>query len=200
MRKPRRVATYLLLLGCLFCLLNFTIRFVRKVPSVRPVYSGSVIWQWSRFNGQINQSQNSTDVASINLPLNEVSDANFRQFIHRVNLAQLVRNEDQFGKLPSPSDPNLSTTPDSAFVIQIHSRLENLRLLIESLKRVKYIESSLLVFSTDFVSDELIELIESVRFARTIQIYYPHSSQVFPDTFPGNSSGDCTGKLSRRMG
>ncbi|KAF6777827.1 hypothetical protein AHF37_02800 [Paragonimus kellicotti] len=202
MRKPRRVATYLLLIGCLFCLVNFTVRFLKEVPNVRPSYSGSVIWQWSRLDGQMHQSQteqNNTRVASVNVSLNKVSDAKFRQFIRRINLAQLVRNEDQFGRLPSPSDPNLSTAPDSAFVIQIHSRLENLRLLIESLKRVKYIESSLLVFSTDFISDDLIDLIESVRFARTIQIYYPHSNQAFPDTFPGSSSGDCTGKLSQQV-
>ncbi|KAF8569438.1 hypothetical protein P879_08387 [Paragonimus westermani] len=129
MRKPRRIATYLLLLCCLFCLLNFTIRFIREVPSVRPVYSGSVIWQWSRFNGQIHQSQNSTRVAFVNLSLNEVSDAKFRRFIRRVNLAQFVRNEDQFGKLPSPSDPNLSTTPDSAFVIQVRINCYYLELI-----------------------------------------------------------------------
>ncbi|KER27182.1 hypothetical protein T265_13839, partial [Opisthorchis viverrini] len=111
-------------------------------------------------------------------------------FIQLANRHQLVRNEDLFGRLPSPSHADLDAFPDSVFVIQVHSRLDNLRLLIASLERVKHIERSLLVFSSDLISNELISLVNGIRFARTVQIYFPHSIQAFPVGFPGE---DCHG-------
>ncbi|VDQ16696.1 unnamed protein product [Trichobilharzia regenti] len=80
--------------------------------------------------------------------------------------------------------------------IQVHNRTLELTLLIESLRRVKGIEKALVIFSHDFYSDEMNNLIASIRFTRTVQIFYPHSTQIFPNSFPGTDPRDCESRLS----
>ncbi|CAG7838671.1 unnamed protein product [Allacma fusca] len=81
-------------------------------------------------------------------------------------------------------------------VIQVHSRVEYLSLLIESLSRVQNIENSLLVFSHDLYVPQLNEAIRNIDFTRVMQIFYPYSIQLHPTSFPGQSPDDCPRDIS----
>lgn len=81
-------------------------------------------------------------------------------------------------------------------VIQVHTRVEYLTLLIESLSRVQLIENALVVFSHDVYVPELNEAIQRIDFTRVMQIFYPTSIQLNPNTFPGESPDDCPRDIS----
>ncbi|XP_066909468.1 alpha-1,6-mannosyl-glycoprotein 2-beta-N-acetylglucosaminyltransferase isoform X2 [Halyomorpha halys] len=102
--------------------------------------------------------------------------------IHRYNAAQTIINEDIFG--PVQNDTII-------IVIQVHTRIVYLRHLIVSLAQAQGIDATLIVFSHDFYDPEANELVQSVDFARVMQIFYPLSIQTHPNTFPGQSKGDC---------
>uniref|UniRef100_A0A1B6GRD5 Alpha-1,6-mannosyl-glycoprotein 2-beta-N-acetylglucosaminyltransferase n=1 Tax=Cuerna arida TaxID=1464854 RepID=A0A1B6GRD5_9HEMI len=102
--------------------------------------------------------------------------------IRRYNQLQTVHNEDLFG--PVQNDTII-------IVIQIHTRLVYLRHLIVSLAQARDIESTLIVFSHDYYDEEINDLVQSVDFAKVMQIFYPHSIQTHPHEFPGESPGDC---------
>jgi len=102
--------------------------------------------------------------------------------IYRYNQAQTVYNEDIFG--PIQNDTLI-------IVIQVHTRITYLRHLIVSLAQAQDIEKTLIVFSHDYYDPEANELVQSVDFARVMQIFYPLSIQTHPDSFPGQSKGDC---------
>ena len=77
-------------------------------------------------------------------------------------------------------------------VVQVHNRPALFQKLIESLSRAKWIDRALLVFSHDIYSDELNHIVRSISFAAgVVQIFYPHSFQLFPNIFPGQSPFDC---------
>lgn len=54
-------------------------------------------------------------------------------------------------------------------LIQVHSRLNYLKELINSLKETKYIEQTLLVFSHDIYNEEMNNLINSIDFCAVIK-------------------------------
>lgn len=74
---------------------------------------------------------------------------------------------------------------------QIHTRLVYLRHLIVSLAQARDIENTLIIFSHDYYDEEINDLVQSVDFAKVMQIFYPHSIQTHPHEFPGESPGDC---------
>uniref|UniRef100_A0A0A9XQL9 Alpha-1,6-mannosyl-glycoprotein 2-beta-N-acetylglucosaminyltransferase n=2 Tax=Lygus hesperus TaxID=30085 RepID=A0A0A9XQL9_LYGHE len=119
---------------------------------------------------------------SNNTELRGLSIPEILRSIQRYNAAQVINNEDIFG--PVQNDTII-------IVIQVHTRIVYLRHLIVSLAQAKDIETTLIVFSHDFYDTEANELVQSVDFARTLQIFYPYSIQTHPDTFPGQSNGDC---------
>lgn len=102
--------------------------------------------------------------------------------IKEINEEQSVRNEDLFG-------PVNNTTV--VLVIQVHNRLQYLRQLIISLSQASGIDNTLIIFSHDFWDDKINDLVNSVDFAKTMQIFYPFSIQTHPSEFPGESVEDC---------
>ena len=77
--------------------------------------------------------------------------------ILKINQEQQIHNLNRFG---------LQFTPESVVIVtQIHDRREYLKLLIESLRKVKNIEKCLLVFSHDVYSKSLNSLVKEVDFA-----------------------------------
>ena len=90
---------------------------------------------------------------------------------------------------------SVNETTFLVLLIQIHSRLSYLKQLINSLKNTKYIGQTLVVFSHDVYDPEMNELIESIDFCATLQIFYPYSMQLYPDEFPGPDSSDCPRKI-----
>ncbi|XP_066905556.1 alpha-1,6-mannosyl-glycoprotein 2-beta-N-acetylglucosaminyltransferase [Halyomorpha halys] len=110
--------------------------------------------------------------------------------IHKYNAAQTIINENIFG--PVQNDTII-------IVIQVHKRIVYLRHLIVSLAQGRGIEKTLIIFSHDFYDPELNELVQSVDFARVMQIFYPFSIQTHPDTFPGQAKGDCPRNINHKQ-
>ncbi|KAF5294035.1 hypothetical protein FQR65_LT10940 [Abscondita terminalis] len=73
-------------------------------------------------------------------------------------------------------------------VVQVHNREMYLRHLIDSLRGAAGIETVLLIFSHDYVDENLNKLIATIDFCKYKQIYFPYSIQKFPNTFPGPES------------
>ena len=82
-------------------------------------------------------------------------------------------------------------------LVQVHSRLNYLKELIESLRQTKFIEESLVIFSHDLYDPRMNELIERIDFCATLQIFYPQSNQLFPDKFPGEDPRDCPKSIGK---
>ena len=53
------------------------------------------------------------------------------------------------------------------------------------------------MFSHDVWDQDINDLVRAINFTRVVQIYYPHSLQTHPDTFPGHSPADCVKDWSR---
>jgi len=114
-----------------------------------------------------------------------ISNSNISYILTRIkgiNEEQSIRNEDIFG----PVDPDTIVV-----AIQVHNRLQYLRQLIISLSASQGIEKTLIVFSHDFYDEAINNLVNSVDFAKTMQIFYPYSIQTHPKEFPGESPNDC---------
>jgi len=101
-----------------------------------------------------------------------------------INTEQSVKNEDIFGAVD-----NNNTL--AVIVVQVHDRLQYLRQLIISFSQAKDIDRTLIIFSHDVWDEEVNQLINSIDFAKILQIFYPYSIQTHSNTFPGESPNDC---------
>ncbi|XP_043600363.1 alpha-1,6-mannosyl-glycoprotein 2-beta-N-acetylglucosaminyltransferase isoform X1 [Bombus pyrosoma] len=122
--------------------------------------------------------------------LTEFEIAEIRRNIERANAEQRVYNEESFGPLANDAP---------VIVIQVHTRLTYLRHLIVSLAQAKGIEQTLLVFSHDVWHPDINYLVQSVDFCRVMQIFYPHSIQTHPRTFPGEDPNDCPRNIRKEQ-
>ena len=114
-----------------------------------------------------------------------VSDLKIARILDKIKLVneeQSIRNEDIFGPV---------TNATVIVAIQCHNRLQYLRQLVISLSQAAGIDKTLIVFSHDYWDDAINDLVNSVDFAKTMQIFYPFSIQTHPNKFPGESSHDC---------
>lgn len=84
-----------------------------------------------------------------------------------------------------------------AFVFQVHTRINYLTETINSLSQASGIENVLLIFSHDYYDVRINDLVRSIDFCKTMDIYFPYSTQIFTDTFPGPSPDDCPQKITR---
>ncbi|KAF2889024.1 hypothetical protein ILUMI_17149, partial [Ignelater luminosus] len=73
----------------------------------------------------------------------------------------------------------------------VNTRLHYLRYLIRSLEQAQDIDKILLVFSHDFFDEIINRVVNSIKFCKFIQIFYPHSIQAYPNVFPGHDLKDC---------
>jgi len=105
-----------------------------------------------------------------------------KSLIEWLNDLQLINNEETFGPLPNDS---------IIIVVQVHKRITYLKHLIDSLAIAKDISKTLLVFSHDVYDEEINELVQSIEFCMTTQIFYPFSIQTHPYEFPGTDPKDC---------
>ncbi|XP_066595599.1 alpha-1,6-mannosyl-glycoprotein 2-beta-N-acetylglucosaminyltransferase isoform X1 [Prorops nasuta] len=121
---------------------------------------------------------------------NELEIDEIRRNIEKVNTEQRVYNEEAFGPL---------STDAPVIVVQVHSRLTYLRHLIVSLAQARGIEQALLVFSHDVWHPDINYLVQSVDFCRVMQIFYPHSIQTHPHTFPGEDPRDCPRNIHKEQ-
>ncbi|XP_015116266.1 alpha-1,6-mannosyl-glycoprotein 2-beta-N-acetylglucosaminyltransferase [Diachasma alloeum] len=138
-----------------------------------------------RRNSSLHQGPNGTLGSLADLDIIEI-----QRSIERVNAEQKIYNDDAFGPL-APDAP--------VIVIQVHSRLTYLRHLIVSLAQARGIEQALLVFSHDVWHPDINYLIQSVDFCRVMQIFYPHSIQTHPKSFPGEDPNDCPRNTNKQQ-
>lgn len=76
-------------------------------------------------------------------------------------------------------------------LLQVHTRIQYLRETIYSLSKARGIEDAILIFSHDYYDTEINSFIRGIDFCKTIQIFFPYSSQIYTKIFPGQSPYDC---------
>jgi len=103
-----------------------------------------------------------------------------------INVEQFVHNSRKFGVNPLSSNPDLIVV-----VVQVHNRSQYLQHLVDSFRKATNVKNILLIFSHDFYSEKLNEIVDKVDFCPVLQIYYPYTIQAFPDQFPGKDPKDC---------
>ncbi|XP_031625273.1 alpha-1,6-mannosyl-glycoprotein 2-beta-N-acetylglucosaminyltransferase-like [Contarinia nasturtii] len=123
----------------------------------------------------------------LNVITSYVDNKNSEQILFK---AQQVQNDNLFEPLRNDS---------LVIVIQVHTRIEYLRHLIESLAKTRNISDTLLIFSHDYNDDKINELVRSIEFCRVLQIFYPYSIQKHKHEFPGEDPNDCQRNLNRNQ-
>ncbi|KAG7466467.1 hypothetical protein MATL_G00165040 [Megalops atlanticus] len=113
----------------------------------------------------------------------------YRGIVFQLNFDQTIRNEEKFKTRPQD---------ELVVVVQVHNRPEYLKLLIESLRRAKGIENVLLIFSHDYWSPEINQIVATVDFCQVLQIFFPFSIQLYPHEFPGNDPKDCPRDIPKK--
>lgn len=95
-------------------------------------------------------------------------------FEKQLNSKTKIRNE-HFLKQHHTFKQNriITTKPFLVIMVQVHDRAEYLKHVIDSFRQVRYINESLLIFSHDVYSPKINELIDSIDFCATLQIFYP---------------------------
>lgn len=68
---------------------------------------------------------------------------------------------------------------------------------IVSLAQARGIEDALLIFSHDYYDERINELVRSIDFCKTMQMFYPNSIQTHPNKFPGQSPEDCSQNINK---
>lgn len=137
--------------------------------------------------------RNAMQVAKIDPQVENTSDLKKFVFLH--NRQQPIQNE---GLLTAFD----RSTSGVVFLVQVHTRFDELQLVVESLREVKFIESCLLIFSHDVINKTMNEYIANITFAPVLQIFFPFSNQLHPKEFPDQSPNDCSrdeGKASAKQ-
>ena len=83
-----------------------------------------------------------------------------REIVSEINKNEVVLNDDKFPLF------NL------VMIIQVHRRLEYLKMLLESLRGARDISEVLLVVSFDYYDEELFSVVDKVNFCKVITFYY----------------------------
>lgn len=135
----------------------------------------------SNNNAQGNQAMHSGDVK-----FNFGSLPELTKSVYNANYKQCVHNADEF-----PGEPRL------VLVVQVHNRPEYLKLLVRSLERAAEVHGFLLIFSHDYFSEEIDAIVRGITFCKVLQIYFPFSTQLYPDEFPGKDPRDCPRDISK---
>ena len=125
---------------------------------------------------------NETQITPKAVVVSDTKIARILDKIKSINEEQSIKNEDIFGPV------NNATV---IIAIQVHNRLQYLRQLVISLSQASGIDKTLIIFSHDYWDDAINDLVNSVDFAKTMQIFYPFSIQTHPNEFPGESPHDC---------
>ena len=122
-----------------------------------------------------------------------------RQTITQINFQNKIYNQkihDQAIQKLKSKNPDIKIKP-TILLIQVHKRVDFLSILLDSLKNVVGIESTLIIISSDVYDKVINDLIkEKMTFAAFQHIFYPYSRFFFPDTFPGTDVNDCPRDIS----
>nr|XP_019947035.1 PREDICTED: alpha-1,6-mannosyl-glycoprotein 2-beta-N-acetylglucosaminyltransferase-like [Paralichthys olivaceus]XP_019947036.1 PREDICTED: alpha-1,6-mannosyl-glycoprotein 2-beta-N-acetylglucosaminyltransferase-like [Paralichthys olivaceus] len=108
------------------------------------------------------------------------------QSVYNANYKQYIQNSDK-----------LVGEPRLVLVVQVHNRPEYLKLFIKSLKEIKETYGFLVIFSHDYFTEEINTIVQGITFCRVLQIYFPFSTQLYPNEFPGQDPKDCPRDMSK---
>ena len=108
-----------------------------------------------------------------------------------------INSEQRVTRLNISTSTEASDHPTAVIVIQVHNRKHYLQHLIHSMSLARGIENALIIFSHDLWDDEINEIIGNIKFAKTLQIFYPYSIQTHYNVFPNDSPNDCPKKITR---
>ena len=176
------------------------------------------------------------EIPDFEAELKDLTRTQIRDLILQANQQQSIRNEHFISELLAQEQlidggessssngtneakkPFYPTPKFLVIVIQVHSRLNYLEALIDSLRNTKYIEQALVVFSHDLYIPSMNDLIQRIDFCavslwtllapflhpshrtltiQTLQIFYPLSLQIYPDEFPGQDPNDCPKSIKK---
>ncbi|KAI3388730.1 hypothetical protein SNEBB_007359 [Seison nebaliae] len=168
---------------------------IQKNSTTKNNWSDSIdekMWKYLREFYELFDKLESMDLSSIAnyLPQNENFHNNILiKFMNLFNEKQFIFNYhllEKFWKFSNNSDQLI-------IVIQVHNRVDYLKELLKSLEKCKSIESSLIILSHDYITSNITNLINSINltWAPIMQIFYPYSSQIFSNAFPGTDPKDC---------
>ena len=119
---------------------------------------------------------------------NELSVEEIKIMTAKLNIDQLIRNLDKFGlKLNKYS---------VVILIQVHTRVDTLAILVESLRHVRFINETLVIFSHDVYDIDVFKLVQSIDFCPVMQLFYPFAVQTHDKVFPGSHPNDCPRNLN----
>ncbi|XP_059898507.1 alpha-1,6-mannosyl-glycoprotein 2-beta-N-acetylglucosaminyltransferase [Gadus macrocephalus] len=118
--------------------------------------------------------------------LNFASPSELADSVLNADYQQFVLNADRF-----PEEPQL------VLVVQVHNRSDYLRLLVRSLESAAEVQGFLVIFSHDYFSEEINSIVQGITFCKVIQIYFPYSTQLYPNSFPGHDPKDCPRDAAR---
>lgn len=130
----------------------------QEKQTTRAIHRWSFGFLSSKDNVDVNS--NSSGLRTSSLPRMSSLNSNLsaiKEIIWDVNRHQKILNLDRFDLQASESTV--------VIVIQVHNRPEYLRHLVRSLSRASEIEQTLLIFSHDYYSDELNDIVGSIDFA-----------------------------------
>ena len=143
---------------------------------------------------QLHHYANSTYLEDLRKIINEKNEN--PSILNKHSLDGLLEtNADKFKSNATKFNYKLPTF--LVILVQVHSRLNYLKELIESLRTTKFIEETLVIFSHDLFDLRMNKLIEEIDFCATLQIFYPQSNQLNPDTFPGEDPRDCPKSIGK---
>ncbi|XP_065194579.1 alpha-1,6-mannosyl-glycoprotein 2-beta-N-acetylglucosaminyltransferase-like [Sycon ciliatum] len=140
--------------------------------------------------GVLAQSQTSPPSQDATL-LETYSVSKLEEYVRNNNEAQTIYNEQRFPISPEDRKAQL------VVVIQVHDRYRFLRHTLENLGKARNVESILLVISADYVSSELVSIVQGVLFCQAMLVLSPHTIQLHPSSFPGTDPKDCPARITR---
>ena len=113
----------------------------------------------------------------------------FRRDAEFLNHQGYIHNKDKF---------SVKLTADSIVIlVQVHSRADQLQMQIDSFRKIRYINETLVIFSHDFYSPHVFDVIAKIDFCPYMQIFYPYPIQVYSKQFPGDDPNDCPRNLNK---
>ncbi|CAI4227852.1 unnamed protein product [Auanema sp. JU1783] len=189
-RRAHRIVNVLISL----CLFGFFVIFLKTPPQPKQdlIFPAIDEKQWKEL-GEMNSTVDTTyeDFQQWRFKLSANNTIFGREVVESVMFLNEnfdILNIDRFGPVEDVK---------TVIVIQVHNRVAYLRYLIESLKKTKGIEDTLLVFSHDINVEAINQMIHNITFARVYQIFYPLNMQLFPHVFPGQEPYDCPEKIGK---
>lgn len=157
---------------CMLLLLYLVLRHIHSF-SLQTEFVPKHVRRYLKFNEKFKFSSKKLSSGELNALTSTVEVLNYEREVLHVQRYGLVRAD------------------VTMLVVQVHRDAERLQYLIVSLSQVHYIQSVLLVFSHSYYDEKINKLVQSITFARVMQIFYPYSLQLYPNKFPGIDAEDC---------